>query len=223
MLEGVKELAITQDATADLIFNPEIYYGSLTNVYKNYVKRSFDIVFALMLFVLLSPVMLATIAIVKIESAGPAIFKQERLGLGGRAFVIYKFRSMRLDAENSGPVWATKKDTRTTRTGRFLRKYRIDELPQLINIMRGDMSFVGPRPEREYFYEKFERRIPDFRARLVVKPGLTGLAQVNGGYDIGPAEKLRYDKQYIRKFSLNMDMLIVLKTISVVLGGNGAR
>jgi exopolysaccharide biosynthesis polyprenyl glycosylphosphotransferase len=223
MLDGVKELAYTQDMASDRYFNPELYYGSLTNVYKDYIKRAFDIVFALLFFVVLSPVMLVTIAIIKIESTGPAVFKQERLGLQGRAFVIYKFRSMRLDAESFGPAWAAKADTRTTRTGRFLRKYRIDELPQLINIMRGDMSFVGPRPEREYFYEKFVRKIPDFKVRLSVKPGLTGWAQVNGGYDIGPAEKLKYDKEYIRGFSFKMDLVIVLRTVGVVLKGTGAR
>ena len=167
--------------------------------------------------------MLVTMAVIKIESSGPAVFKQERLGLDGRAFVIYKFRSMRLDAEKYGPAWAAKEDKRTTRTGRFLRKYRIDELPQLVNILRGDMSFVGPRPEREYFYEIFSRKIPDFTARLAVKPGLTGLAQVNGGYDIGPAEKLKYDKEYIRKFSFKTDLSIVFNTVSVVLRGTGAR
>jgi len=223
MLEGVKEFSYTQDATAELLFNPELYYGSLTNVYKKYIKRSFDIFFALAFIILLSPVMLMTVIVIKIESSGSAIFKQERLGLGGRAFVIYKFRSMRLDAETFGPAWAVKEDKRTTRTGRFLRKYRIDELPQLINILQGDMSFVGPRPEREYFYEIFTRKIRDFRVRLAVKPGLTGLAQVNGGYDIGPAEKLKHDKEYIKKFSFKMDLVIILRTVGVVLKGTGAR
>ena len=221
MLDITNEFAYSKEAT--VAFNPDIYYSKVTSFYKVYVKRTFDMVFALFLFVVLSPVMLLTIAAIKIESAGPAIFKQERLGLKGKAFVIYKFRSMRLDAETFGPAWAAKNDSRTTKIGKFIRKYRIDELPQLVNIMKGDMSFVGPRPEREYFYEKFERRIPDFRVRVAVKPGLTGWAQVNGGYDIGPAEKLKYDKEYIKGFSMKMDFVIMFKTLGVILLGAGSR
>lgn len=222
MLERVNDYVIPEEHV-DFPFNPEIYYPIDTSAYTRYAKRAFDVFISLFLFVLLSPLMLLTLFVVKLESAGPAIFKQERLGLNGRAFVIYKFRSMRMDAECSGPVWAAKSDTRTTRTGHFLRKYHIDELPQLINMLKGDMSFVGPRPEREYFYEKFEHTIPGFRSRLSVKPGLTGWAQVNGGYDIGPAEKLRFDKEYIQNISLKMDLRILIKTCLVVLKGTGAR
>jgi exopolysaccharide biosynthesis polyprenyl glycosylphosphotransferase len=222
MAQGAGTYAYSRDAAGEG-FWPELYYGSLTNIYNAYIKRAFDIVFAALLLFVLSPVMLVTALMVKLDSAGPVIFKQERLGLHGRTFVIYKFRSMRTDAEASGPMWAARSDTRTTKIGRFLRKYRIDELPQLVNIMRGDMSFVGPRPEREYFYDKFRPAIPDFDTRLAVKPGLTGWAQVNGGYDITSAEKLRYDKEYIRDFSFRSDLRIVFMTVSVVFGGKGAR
>lgn len=186
-------------------------------------KRALDIALALAGVVLCSPLMLLAAAGVRLGSRGPVIFKQERLGLGGKAFVIYKFRSMRIDAENAGPAWARKNDSRVTRFGRFLRKYHIDELPQFVNILRGDMSMVGPRPERAFFYERFEREIPEFTDRLAVKPGLTGLAQVNGGYDIGPQEKCRYDKEYIRRVSLRTDLGILLRTVAVVLRGMGAR
>lgn len=223
-MRSANELVYTPDEISNGIYSlPEVYGGAISNVYSNYIKRALDIVFSALLFAVLSPLMLLTIIVIKIDSAGSAIFKQERVGLRGKAFVIYKFRSMRIDAEMGGPVWASKSDSRTTRIGRFIRKYRIDELPQLVNIMRGDMSFVGPRPEREYFYEKFTQRIPDFRSRLAVKPGLTGWAQVNGGYDIGPAQKLKYDKEYISGFSFRMDLRIVLRTFGVVLRGAGAR
>ncbi|ADU26662.1 sugar transferase [Ethanoligenens harbinense] len=191
--------------------------------YARYGKRLFDVLVALAGCVLLSPLMLIAAVGIRLESKGPVIFKQERLGLGGKTFVIYKFRSMRIDAEASGPAWAKKNDIRITRFGRFLRKYHVDELPQLVNILRGDMSMVGPRPERAYFYAQFERDIPEFRDRLAVKPGLTGWAQVNGGYDIGPKEKCRYDKTYIRRLSWRMDLLVLFKTVTVVFQGLGAR
>ncbi|MFT9077816.1 sugar transferase [Ethanoligenens sp.] len=197
--------------------------SSTSDWYLRIGKRLFDLFTALIGCVLFSPLMLGAAVGVRLESKGPVIFKQERLGLGGKTFVIYKFRSMRIDAEASGPAWAKKNDGRITRFGRFLRKYHVDELPQLVNILRGDMSMVGPRPERAYFYAQFERDIPEFRDRLAVKPGLTGWAQVNGGYDIGPKDKCRLDKSYIRCLSLLTDCLILLKTVTVVFKGLGAR
>lgn len=122
--------------------------------------------------------------------AGRPDFKQERLGINGKPFMIYKFRSMRLDAEENGPQWADEQDPRCTHFGQILRRTRLDELPQLYNILRGDMSFVGPRPERAYFYREFEKYIPGFSNRLLVTPGLTGYAQVNGGYSLKPEERL---------------------------------
>ena len=161
--------------------------------------------------------------LIKIDSKGPAIYKQERLGKDGIPFMIYKFRSMTLDAEVNGPQWAEKDDDRCTKLGKILRKCRLDELPQLWNILKGEMSFVGPRPERSYFYDKFESYIPGFRKRLMVKPGLTGYAQVNGGYELRPEEKLAYDMEYIEKMSMGMDILCVIKTARLVFTHEGAR
>ena len=130
---------------------------------------------------------------------------------------------MRTDAEKNGPRWAAKNDPRVTRVGKFIRKTRIDELPQLINILRGDMSLIGPRPERPVFTEKFDKEIPGFKKRLLVKPGLTGWAQVNGGYEMTPAEKFELDMFYIQNQSFKMDMQILFRTVWVVVSGNGAR
>ena len=137
--------------------------------------------------------------------------------------MLYKFRSMRIDAEVNGPQWAEKNDHRATKLGEILRKTRLDELPQLWNILVGDMSFVGPRPEREYFYNIFETYIPNFGERMLVRPGLTGWAQVNGGYDLGPEEKIVYDLEYIQKRSFGMDMMCLIKTVKLVFTHEGAR
>lgn len=187
------------------------------------IKRFSDIVISIVACaVLLIPMGLITAAI-KLDSKGPVIYKQERLGKGGKPFTIYKFRSMRIDAEENGPQWADKIDLRCTRVGRFLRKIRLDELPQLWNILKGDMSLVGPRPERPYFYDQFETYIHGFRNRLIVQPGLTGLAQVNGGYDLKPEEKIVYDMEYIRIRSLWVDLQCIFKTIRLIVTHEGAR
>ena len=187
------------------------------------VKRIFDIGLSfLSLIVLLIPMLIIALIIV-IDSPGAAIFKQERLGLNGKPFTIYKFRSMHTDAEKDGPKWAALEDDRCTRFGAFLRKTRLDELPQLWNILKGDMSFVGPRPERACFYEKFEKYIVGFSNRMAVVPGLTGHAQVNGGYELKPEEKILYDMEYIENRSVKMDLVCILKTFEVVFSGNGAR
>lgn len=188
-----------------------------------FVKRLFDIVFALTTGSLLLVPMIIIGLLVKLDSKGPAIFRQERLGLNGKAFTMYKFRSMRLDAEADGPQWAQKDDDRCTRFGKFLRKTRLDELPQVINILVGNMSVVGPRPERAYFYDEFEKYIPNFRQRLQVKPGLTGYAQVNGGYELLPEEKLVYDLEYIEKRSLWLDVTCIVKTVRLIFTHEGAR
>ncbi len=188
-----------------------------------FLKRSFDFGVALLAcFILLAPMAVIGVAIY-LDSKGPIIFRQERLGKNGIPFVLYKFRSMYLDAEANGPQWAKENDARCTRVGLFLRKSHLDELPQLFNILKGEMSFVGPRPERSYYYDQFEKDIPDFRNRLAVTPGLTGLAQVNGGYDLGPKEKLVYDMAYIEKRSIGMDIYCLLKTIPLVFTHKGAR
>ena len=186
-------------------------------------KRLFDIVVSLLSLVVLFVPMAIIGAWVWLDSKGPALFKQERLGKNGVPFTMYKFRTMYIDAEENGPQWAKSDDERCTRLGRMLRKTRLDELPQLYNILVGDMSFVGPRPERQYFYEIFETYIPGFRLRMMVRPGLTGHAQVNGGYDLLPEEKIVYDMEYIRKRSWRMDVQCLLKTVMVVLTRDGSR
>lgn len=186
-------------------------------------KRLFDLVFSLAFLLALLVPMVAIACMIRLDSEGPALYKQERLGLNGKSFTMYKFRSMVVDAEADGPSWAEKDDERCTKIGRLLRKTRLDELPQLFNILMGDMSFVGPRPEREYFYEEFETYIPLFRKRLLVQPGLTGHAQVNGGYDLLPEEKIVFDLEYMQKRSLKMDLQCILKTFLVIISHDGAR
>lgn len=188
------------------------------------IKRVIDIIVSIAGIVILSPVFLITAAAIKLNSKGPVFFTQDRVGKDGSIFKICKFRSMFTDAESkSGPVWADKDDDRVTKVGKFIRKTRIDELPQLMNIIKGDMSIVGPRPERPYFTDLFAKEIPGFEDRLLVKPGLTGLAQINGGYDISPYEKLKYDREYINKRSIPFELLLMIKTVKVVISGDGAR
>ncbi|MBQ8623917.1 MAG: sugar transferase [Oscillospiraceae bacterium] len=188
-----------------------------------FVKRCFDIIISVIAGILLFIPMMIIALLIKLDSKGPALFKQERLGKGGKPFIMYKFRSMCIDAEANGPKWAEKNDGRCTKLGAKLRKSRIDELPQLINIIKGEMSFVGPRPERACFYEQFEEYIPGFHNRLLVQPGLTGHAQVNGGYDLKPEEKILYDMEYIKNRSFRMDLQCILKTVSVIFSHRGAR
>lgn len=187
------------------------------------IKRAVDIVLALASGIILILPMLIIGILVIVDSPGPAIFSQERLGKDGKPFTIYKFRTMYLDAEADGPQWAKRNDCRCTPLGRFLRNTRLDELPQLWNILKGDMSIVGPRPERACFYREFETYIHGFHYRLLVKPGLTGLAQVNGGYDLKPEEKIVYDIQYIENQSFLMDLKCFLKTVFLVFTHEGAR
>lgn len=188
-----------------------------------FTKRVFDIVFSFLgLFITLIPMVIVGV-IVKLDSKGPAIYRQERLGLGGKSFYIYKFRSMREDAEKDGARWAEKDDDRITKVGRILRTFRIDELPQFYNVLTGDMSFVGPRPERPCFYEEFATYIDGFDQRLAVKPGITGWAQVCGGYELLPEEKILYDIEYMEQRSFLMDLKCLLLTVKVVIKGIGSR
>lgn len=189
-----------------------------------YLKRFFDIILTLLFSPIIILIVVIFAIIVKLDSKGPAFYTQLRVGQAGKEFKIYKLRSMRVDAEvNTGAVWAEKNDPRITKVGRFIRKVRIDELPQFLNVLIGDMSIIGPRPERKDLTDQFEDEIPGFKQRLLVKPGITGWAQVNGGYDITPAEKLVFDREYLDKFSLKQDIVIIFKTIRVVLTGSGAR
>lgn len=182
------------------------------------IKRIFDIVVSAVGVVALSPVMLLIALAIKIDDGGRIFYKQKRLTIDAREFYVYKFRSMIADAEKDGvPRLATDKDSRVTRVGKFLRKCRLDELPQLINILKGDMSIVGPRPERPELTEKYEREMPEFKFRLKVKAGLTGYAQVTGVYDTTPYDKLKMDLMYIEKYSFVMDLRIVLMTIKTMI------
>ena len=188
-----------------------------------FFKRLTDLIFSFLGLVVLSLPMLVIGLIIRLDSPGPAFFRQERLGINGKPFLMYKFRSMHVNAEHDGPQWATKNDYRCTRVGRFLRNSRMDEIPQLINILRGEMSFVGPRPERACFYDEFKKYIPHFHKRLLVRPGLTGLAQVNGGYELKPEEKIIYDLEYISKRSVKMELFCLWKTVLIVFSHEGAR
>ncbi|PON03060.1 UDP-phosphate N-acetylgalactosaminyl-1-phosphate transferase [Bacillus halotolerans] len=187
------------------------------------VKRVMDIWFVLIGLVVALPMIAVFSILICLETPGPAIYTQERVGKGGKPFKLYKLRSMKIDAEKSGAVWAQKQDPRVTRIGAFIRRTRIDELPQLFNVLKGDMSMIGPRPERPVFTEKFQNEIPGFTQRLAVKPGLSGWAQVNGGYDMTPKEKLIFDLYYIRNLTFMLELKIMLKTCKVVLTGDGAR
>ncbi|MCM3630990.1 exopolysaccharide biosynthesis polyprenyl glycosylphosphotransferase [Paenibacillus glycanilyticus] len=192
-------------------------------IYLQFFKRALDVVLAVVGLMLSSPVIaIFTIAII-LETTGPAFYKQERVGLMGRSFSVIKLRSMVKNAEKNGIQWAEKNDSRVTKVGAFIRKTRIDELPQLWNVIKGEMSIVGPRPERSHFTYQFNSEIPGFVNRLAVKPGLTGWAQINGGYDITPKQKLELDMHYIERLSLRMDLLIMLKTVRVIITGEGAR
>ncbi|HPP82718.1 MAG TPA: TIGR03013 family PEP-CTERM/XrtA system glycosyltransferase, partial [Rubrivivax sp.] len=191
------------------------------------VKRLFDIVCSLALLALAAPVMLLAVLAIRLDSRGSALYRQERTGKDGRAFEIIKFRSMRTDAESDGrPRWAAADDDRVTRVGRFIRRTRIDELPQLLCVLKGDMSLVGPRPERPFFVERLTREIPFYAVRHSVKPGVTGWAQVR--YQYGSTvedsqQKLQYDLYYVKNHSLWLDLQTLVETVHVVLSGQGAR
>jgi sugar transferase (PEP-CTERM system associated) len=189
-------------------------------------KRIMDVVVSAIMLVLAMPIMVITAAAIYAESGGPVLYRQERVGRRGRSFTLLKFRSMRQDAEVGGAVWARPNDSRITHVGSFIRRTRIDELPQLINVLRGDMSFVGPRPERPQFVAELSKAIPYYDLRHYVKPGITGWAQVLYPYgaSINDArEKLQYDLYYLKNYSLFLDINILLQTIQVILWRKGAR
>ncbi len=194
---------------------------------RDILKKVFDLSVASLILLLTWPFMLFTALAVKLESAGPVLYSQTRVGLNGKEFSIYKFRSMTQDAEKDGKaVWATKNDARVTRVGAFIRNTRLDELPQLYNVFKGDMSFVGPRPERPQFVEELKEQIPFYDARHKVKPGLMGWAQLKYPYgaSVGDARnKLKYDLYYVKNHSFFMDVLIVIQTVEVVLLGKGVH
>ena len=187
-------------------------------------KRCWDIIFGLIGMIISIPFIIIFGIIIKLTSKGPVFYKQERVGYMGKNFYVVKLRSMRNDAEaKTGAVWAQKDDPRVTPVGKFMRKTRIDELPQFWNVLKGDMSLVGPRPERPELTEKFFKQWPEFPQRLRIIPGITGYAQVNGGYDIAPDEKCHLDNYYIEHYSFGFDIKIALQTIKLMFTGDGAR
>ena len=191
------------------------------------VKRFFDVMTSALLVLVTLPIMILTAICIYLEDRGPVFYRQERVGQGGRVFSICKFRSMRNDAERDGqPRWAGAGDDRTTFVGRIIRKLRIDELPQILNVLRGDMSFVGPRPERPFFVEQLAAKIPYYGARHSIKPGITGWAQVRYPYGASlddAVEKLQYDLYYVKNHTLFLDIMVLIETVQVVLWGKGAR
>lgn len=192
------------------------------NIYRGF-KRLTDFFLSIVLLIPAIPICLISAIFIILETNGNPLYVQERVGLNGDKFKIYKLRSMYSDAEKDGHKWAEKEDSRITKVGSIIRKTRIDELPQLINIIKGEMAIIGPRPERPEFIEEFLKEIPDFNDRLAVKRGITGWAQVNGGYELSPKEKLKYDQYYIEHENFKLDVLILFKTIKVVFTGEGSR
>lgn len=225
---GLTESGIAPDVLASLL--PDEGVVELPRVKRisgslgyRFVKRAFDVCSCGVALVLLA-IPMAIIAVkIRRESPGPAIYAQRRVGLNGRVFNLYKFRSMYQDAEVRGAQWAKDEDPRVTPLGRFLRNKRLDEIPQFWNVVRGDMSLIGPRPERPAFHEVFCQRIHGWEQRVMVKPGITGLAQVEGGYDLLPKEKARIDIAYIESRCLKLDLGIVFRTIRTMISGEGAR
>jgi sugar transferase (PEP-CTERM system associated) len=201
--------------------------GFRTSRFRRFIKRSVDLILAFIGLVIFLPLIGIIAILVKLDSKGPVIFSQERVGQNGKIYSVHKFRSMICDAEKEcGPVWAGNDDTRITLVGKVIRKWRFDEIPQLWNVLKGDMSFVGPRPERKYFVEDLQKTIPFYGERHTVKPGVTGWAQVcyhYGASEKDAVEKLNYDLFYIKNLSFLMDLMIVLRTIKIVLFRKGAR
>lgn len=189
-----------------------------------YLKRFFDVLFATVLAIVTLPIVLIVAVAIRIETPGSPFYSQYRVGIMGKPIKITKLRSMYDGIEKkSGAMWAQKNDPRITRIGKFIRKTRIDELPQLLSVIKGDLSLIGPRPERPNFVVQFSQEVKGFEQRLRVKPGLSGWAQVNGGYEDSPAEKLSKDMYYINNLSLKVDITVFIKTIGVVFTGSGAR
>ncbi|MCK5077795.1 MAG: sugar transferase [Calditrichia bacterium] len=224
----------TNDITYELINdNYDVIYGNsikyiAIDTLANWdfsIVRLFELIFAFSLTLLFLPLFIMVAIMVKLDSTGAIMYSQERVGKDGRIFRIFKFRTMVQNAEKlSGPQLATKRDPRITKSGRFMRKTRLDEIPQLINILVGDMSFIGPRPERPFFVDKYSRQIPFYKNRLKVKPGVTGIAQIKVGYDEtidDVMDKVKWDLHYIEHKSIFLDIKILLKTIIVLLSAQG--
>ncbi len=217
------KIAVKQLRPSWLIFGQGFCQNRLTRV----LKRAMDVGFACLGLLLATPLFIVLALLIKLTSSGPVFYRQERVGEGGQTFILFKFRSMLADAEEtSGPVWAQDQDPRVTPIGRIMRRFRLDELLQMVNVLRGEMSFVGPRPERPIFIKKLREQIPYYDLRFSVKPGITGWAQVRyhyGGSLEGALEKLQYELYYIKHMSLLLDLFILLETVKVVIFQKGAR
>lgn len=226
IIPDLYEIISGQARTSQLYGSPLIDISSqLMPEWEKKIKRVMDIIISIIILIFSFPIVVVTAIAIKFESKGSILYRQERSGLNGKVFKMAKFRSMRSDAEKlSGPVWSTKDDPRITKVGRFIRKVRIDEIPQMVNVLAGEMSLVGPRPERPFFVEQLSKEIPFYKRRLKVRPGVTGWAQVKHKYDENVEdvkEKLRYDLFYIENMSLSNDLKILFRTIFVVLFGQG--
>ena len=200
--------------------------GFQSSPFQDFTKRAFDLIFALFGLIASSPIMVLTAIAIRIDSPGPILYLQKRVGKDGEGFKVIKFRSMRQDAEKDGPQWASENDPRITRVGRVIRRLRIDEFPQFINVIKNDMSFVGPRPERQYFMDRLEKAIPFYTLRMHAKPGITGWAQINYPYGdtiVDAKEKLKYELYYMKHRSLWLDLVIIFQTLKVVIKGRGSQ
>ena len=219
------EIILTRAAMTQVHDTPVIECHDLQPSFSQlFFKRFVDLFIALMLLIPALFLLAISGLAIRLDSPGPVIYSQERVGLRGKIFTLYKLRTMIVEAEEeSGPVLATEEDDRVTRIGRFLRSARLDELPQIYNVLRGDLSIVGPRPERPFFVERFEKEMPEYRLRHLVKPGITGLAQVAGYYATNTHDKLRYDLYYLSDYSLWLDFRILLLTIPTLLNREAAK
>ena len=222
-MEKVHESACYDKYDAEAYKNTKNVNKGIKAGFYDVFKRIMDIILAFIGLIIGIPLIIIFGVAIALETKGGIFYSQERVGKGGKVFKIYKLRSMLPNAEENGAQWAINNDPRITKVGGFIRKKRIDEIPQLFNVLKGDMSIIGPRPERPIFTEKFNREIPGFINRLQVKSGITGWAQVNGGYEITPKEKWKLDMYYIENRSIKLDLLIIFKTIKIVLTGDGAR
>lgn len=233
LVEGYAEI-VSKDLAVSVVLPFEVEKGEEYHIeqigklrkkpFYSFFKRLFDIVFSLIALSLLILPFITVAIIIKCSSKGSVFYTQERLGLNGKKIKVIKFRSMHADAEKDGAQWSGgENDKRIYKFGRVLRKTRFDELPQLFCCLIGTMSLIGPRPERECFYVEFEKYIHGFNQRLKVKPGITGLAQVSGGYDLKPQDKILLDIEYIKKRSVWLDVKIIFKTIAVVFNHKGAK
>lgn len=224
IIPNLYEILIGKSNVVSFISYPLIEPAKRSDVNRmNYIKRIIDFFISLVLLIFLTPMLIVVAILIKLDSKGPVLFLQRRVGLGGKEFVIFKFRSMVNHAErNTGPVMASENDSRVTRFGKVLRKYRLDELPQLFNVLIGDMSIVGPRPERNEFVKEFSGQIEGYTRRFAVRPGITGLAQVVSGYDLGAENKLRYDLAYVSSWNFFLDFKIMIETIKVITFKKGA-